>query len=183
MLIDASFSPLPAGSAPQSLVLGAGIGAQIGMVLDLLGVGAGVAPPNIIGSASLFGASPGSGVIKPVLLCITGTAFATSNSATLNVQLQYAADTGSSGAYQPGTWYTQEETGTIAAANLTANTQFAQLEFSPAFPFTVRPRFIRLYASIASGTNFTAGTISFAGVLLGRDELGQKQASRNYTVA
>ena len=190
MLIDASFSFLPWGSSPQSMVLGAGVSAQIGTVLDLMGVGVGVAPPNVIGTTSVFGMQPGTGVIKPVIQALVGTSFATSNSATLNVQLQYAADTGASGGYQPSTWNTIVETGTISAANLIAPTAgnpfaavFAQLEFDPTFPFTVRPRFVRLYGVIPASTNFTAGTVAYAGVMLGRDEFTMKQAARNFAVS
>lgn len=185
MLIDASLSFIPAYAAPVSFVSAvAGLTEQIGQVIDLLGQGVGTAPQNIIGNATLFGMDPGSGLLKPFIRTIVGTAAATSTSATLNLQMQYAVDQGAGGGYQPGTWITIQETGAIAAANLTAQAILPKLEFEPQFPYNVRPRYIRLNAVVgptASGI-FTAGTIAFALVVLGADEFAQKQATRNYTV-
>lgn len=181
-LIDASLSFIPAYAPAQSMVAGAGVSIAIGQVVDLLGQGVGTAPQNIIGNASLFGMDPGSGLLKPFLRTTTGIAFTTGNAATLDLTLQYAADTGVGGNYQPGTWDTIVSSGPIAAANLTANTILPQLEFEPVFPYNLRPRFIRLYGVIPAATNFTAGTIAYALVLLGTDEFAQKLAARNYTV-
>ena len=83
------------------LVGGAGVSFRSG-IIDLLGLGVGVAPQSIIGTRTLFGADMGIDDQKLQLLCTTGTAFATSNAATLNVQFQGAVDTGAGGGYQPG---------------------------------------------------------------------------------
>ena len=182
MLTDALLSFIPVYAPPQSMVAAAGVSLQIGQTIDLLGQGVGTPPQNVIGNASLFGQDPGSGFLKPFLRTITGTAFVTANSATLNLQLQYAADTGAGGSYQPSTWNTIVESGTISAANLAANTILPKLEFEPVFPYNLRPRFIRLNGSIPSATNFTAGTIAVALVLLGADEFANKLATRGYTV-
>lgn len=182
MLTDANLSPLPVYAPAISLVAGAGVAIQVGSVLDLLGQGVGTAPQNIIGNASLFGMDPGSGLLKPFFRTIIGVAAVTANSATLNLQLQYAVDTGSGGNYQPGTWNTIVETGTVSAANMAANTIMPKLEFEPTFPYNVRPRFIRIYGVIPSATNFTAGSISSCLLVVGADEFAQKLAARNYTV-
>jgi len=164
------------------MVAGAGVAVQVGNVIDLMGSGVGTAPPNIIGVATPFGQDPGAGLIKPRIRTIVGTAFTTSNSATLNLQLQYAADSGTP-TYVPGTWQTAVETGTIAASALTANANLPELEFEPSiFTLVPRPRFIRVNGLIASATNFTAGTISFCAALIGADVFSQKQATRNYAV-
>src|SRR5208282_6818844 len=173
-LIDASLSFVPYGAPAQSMVGAAGVAIPIGIPFDLLGSGVGTPPVNYYGTPTLFGMDPGSGFLKPFLRTIVGVTFTTANSATLNLQLQYAVDTGAGGGYQPGTWNTIVETGVIAVANLLANTILPKLEFEPTFPYNVRPRYVRLNGAIAAATNFTAGTISFAGILAGADELAQK---------
>lgn len=183
MLIDALTAFVAAGAPAQSLVAGAGVAIPIGNPFDLMGSGVGTAPPNIIGNASLFGMEPGAGLIKLRLRTIIGVAATTSTSATLNLQLQYAPDTGAGGNYQPGTWTTIVETGALAASVLTVNTPLPELELEPAFLTAApRPRFVRANAVIASATSFTAGTISFCGLLVGDDVFSGKQAARNYTV-
>lgn len=185
MLNDASLAFIGAYAPPTSLVSAvANLIQQIGIPIDLLGQGVGTAPANIIGQATLFGMDPGSGLLKPFVRANVGTAFTTSTSATLQLALQYAPDTGVGGSYQPGTWQTIVRSGDITAAQLTAAAILPKLEFEPTFPFNVRPRFIRLLGTVnptASGI-FTAGTIAFAGVLLGADEFAQKLATRNYAV-
>ena len=57
MLIDSLVSFVPPGST-LSMVGAAGVGLPSN-VIDLLGVGQGVAPPNIIGNTSTFGSDPG----------------------------------------------------------------------------------------------------------------------------
>jgi hypothetical protein len=166
--------------APLSLVLGAGVGAASN-VIDLLGAGVGVAPPSIIGTRTVFGTDLGIGRQKTQLLCTTGTAFTTANSATLNVQFQAAIDSGVGGGYQPGTWITQVETGTMTAAQLTAGQTIARFDYPPAFPFITLPRFLRLFFSIPSGTNFTAGTIAFAMPTSVRDDW--HAGAKNYAAA
>jgi hypothetical protein len=174
MLNDASLAPIPYGAPPQSITTSA----QIGATIDLLGQGAGTPPANIIGTAALFGEDPGSGLLKPFFRVITGVAF--SGGTSVNLQLRYAADTGAGGGYQPSTWNVIVESGAVATANLLANTILPKLEFEPVFPYNLRPRFMSLYATVV-GT-FTAGTIAFAGVLLGADEFAQKLAPKNFTV-
>lgn len=182
-LMDASVGFVIAGAPPQSLVAAAGVAIQIGQILDLLGSGVGTAPQNIIGQPTLFGMEPGAGLIKPRIRTITGTAAATANSATLNLQLQYAADLGSGSGYQPGAWTTVVETGALAASVLAANTILPELEFEPAFLTAVpRPRYIRVNGVIPSATNFTAGTITLCTPMIGDDVFSNKQAGRNYSV-
>ena len=115
---------------------------------------------------------------------MTGTAaFVTGTSATLNVQFQYAIDTGAAGNYLPGSWLTAVETGAISAANLTASTVIARFPWLPAFPFSTRPRFLRLYFVIPSGDSFTTGVIASAIPTFVRDDQNNKYAAANYTVA
>lgn len=185
MLIDASLSFISAYSAPVSFVSGvAGLLEQIGTPIDLLGQGVGTAPQNIIGNAVLFGQDPGSALIKPFIRTTIGIAAATSTSATLRLELQYAPDTGVGGGYQPGTWQTIQQTGDITAAQMTALAILPKLEFEPVFPNNLRPRYLRLMAQVApTGSGiFTAGTIAQALVVVGADEYAQKLATRNYSV-
>jgi hypothetical protein len=99
---------------------------------------------------------------------------------SLNVALQAAIDSGTP-TFQPGTWNTLAETGTILTANLTANTVIARFPWLPPFPANLRPRFLRLLFTPA-GT-FTTGTISSALVTTVRDDEFNKYAARNYNVA
>lgn len=185
MLIDASLSFIGAYAPPVSFVSAvAGLVAQIGIPIDLLGQGVGTAPQNIIGNAALFGQDPGSALIKPFIRATIGVAAATVTSATLRLRLEYAPDTGVGGGYQPGAWQVIQQTGDITAAQLTANAILPKLEFEPVFPNTLRPRYLRLMAQInptASGI-FTAGTIAQALVVLGADEFAQKLATKNFLV-
>jgi hypothetical protein len=110
-----------------------------------------------------------------------GIAPTTSNSATLEVALQAAADNGSN---QPGTWQTIGTSGAQSVANLPANTVFCRLPWLPPFPANLRPRFLRLLFIVPSGTNFSAGTIAYALVVPpgGRDDLFNKYVPKNYVV-
>jgi hypothetical protein len=186
MRSDALLAFVPLGS-PLSLVGGAGVAIPSPNVIDLLGAGVGVAPPSIIGNAALFGTDMGIGGARPELEVAIGTAVTTGNSATLNVALQAAADQGAAGNYQPGTWQTIVETGGMAVANLTAGQVIARFPWLPVFPSTLRPRFLRLLfspiKSDGTAVNFTAGTIAFALVTTVRDDLANKQAAKNYSVA
>lgn len=168
--------------APMSLVAGAGTNIA-STPLDLLGQGVGQAPANIIGTVanSQFGTDFGIGSDRPMLDIVIGTALATANGCTLNLALQAAPDTGTTGGYQPGTWQTLVETGPITAAQGVANTRIARFDWPPAFPETSPPpRYIRLLAQVPSGENFTAGTLAFAVVTLARDDQANKYAARNY---
>ena len=187
MRIDSQLSFVPLGS-PLSLVAGAGVSTP-SQVLDLLGVGVGVAPPSIIGltpivgTTHVFGTDFGIGEDRVLLDVVTGTAFATGDACTLNVALQLAADTGLSGGYQPGTWYTAVETGPQAVANLTANTRIARFDWPPAFPENLRPRYARLLFQVPSGEYFTTGTIAFALVTPARDDYAAAYAAKNFSVS
>lgn len=180
MRIDASLSFVPIG-ANFSLVGAAGVSIPSPVTIDLLGVGVGMAPPNIIGTVALFGTDLGIGGKKQTIEVLIGTALASGNAATLNTALQLAPDTGAAGNYQPGTWQTVGETGADTVAQLPANT-ILRLEWPPVFPATLRPRFARLLFQVPAGTNFSAGTINSAFVTLVRDDLANRQASGNYTV-
>ena len=180
MIIDSTITFVPIGS-PLSLVAGAGVSIASPITVDLLGTGAGTAPQNVIGNVTLFGADAAIGTYKPQIQMNVGTACTTSTSCTLNVAFQGAPDLGTP-TYQPGTWQTFNETGAMTAAQLTAG-QEIRLDFFPVFPITARPRFLRLLFQVPAGADFTAGTISFAIVTLGRDDYSAKQAANNYVVA
>jgi len=183
MRIDSQLSFVPLGS-PLSLVGAAGVAIPSTNTIDLLGYGVGVAPnQSIIGNVTNFGADEGIGAFRPELEVAIGTAATTSNSATLNVQFQAAADTGAAGGYLPGTWNTLIETGYIAASSLTAGQIIARFPWVPAFPANLRPRFLRLNFQPLTATNFTAGTIAFALVTFVRDDQANKFAAKNYTVS
>lgn len=170
MEIDGLLQFVPFG-APLSLAntaAGAGVASN---VIDLTGAGVGVAPPNIIGTRSVFGTDLGIGRQKTQLLCTTGTAFTTGSSATLNIQFQAAVDQGSGGNYQPGTWITLVESGYMSAANLGASKTVARFDYPPSFPFGTLPRYLRLLFQILTGTTFTAGTIAFAMPTTARDDV------------
>lgn len=150
---------------------------------DILGVGAGNAPPSIIGNATLFGSDMGIGGMQPELVVTIGTALATSNSGTLNVQLQGAPDAGTP-TYQPGTWTTLEETGAMTIVQTAAGLYVARFKWPPpSVPATMRPRFYRLNFAIPAATQLTAGTIANAFVTTVRDDYSVAYATRNYVVA
>lgn len=184
MLSDALVNFVPLGGN-LSMVGGAGVAIPSTNTIDLLGTGVGTAPTNIIGNQNvIFGADPGvGGRDRPEIDCVIGTALATANAATLNVQLQYAPDQGVAGAYQPGTWVTIAETGAIAVASLTAGAIVARFPFLPAVPAGARPRYVRLNFQPATGTNFSAGTIQSATVTIVRDDQANKFAQKNFAVA
>jgi len=181
MILDAQLAFIPIGSA-LSCVGAAGVNFQSN-TLDLLGAGVGVAPPAIIGNVSLFGYDPGIGGKRPQLVVNVGTAFtAGAGTPTLNVQVQYAPDTGAAGNYQPGTWQTVEETGTLTVAQLTAGQTIARFEVPPAFPANLRPRFARLNFAVPAATSFATGTIANALVRMVRDDFANKYGAKNFTV-
>ena len=97
MRLDSSLAFIALG-APLSCV-GATGATFTSQIIDLLGSGVGTAPANIIGNATTFGEDigVGGGQPEPTLDIVVGTAFVTGGSATLNVQLQVAADNGASG--------------------------------------------------------------------------------------
>lgn len=181
MILDSQLSFVPVGGN-LSLVAAAGVSIPSN-VIDILGAGVGVAPPNIIGNVTNFGADVGVGGITPQIEAVIGTACATGNAATLNVAYQAAPDSGSAGGYQPGTWTTIIETGPIAVAKLTAGQILARFDFMPSFPSNLNARYLRLLFQVASGTNFTAGTISSAVVTMIRDDQANRYASKNFQVS
>lgn len=186
MLLDASIAFVPVG-APLVLVGGAGV-AFASNVVDLMGSGAGTAPPNIFGQGNpsqLFGEDLGVGSNRLLIAMATGAAFTTGNAATLNIQFQGAPDTGTP-TYQPGTWTTYMETGPIAVANLGAGVVIGQFDWAKAFPVTEagsRPRYIRINFAPAAATNFTAGSIAYAIPTPIRDDWTMKFQNKNYAVS
>jgi hypothetical protein len=182
MLNDSKLNFVPIGS-PLSLVGGAGVAIPSSLVIDILGSGVGTAPANIIGNVTLFGEDTGIGAVRPLIQVNIGTGLVTGNSATLNIAFQGAVDTGVGGGYLPGTYQTFEETGPLTAAQLTAGTVAARLDWAAAFPQFTRVRYLRLLFSPASATNFTAGTISSAIVTMDRDDQANRNAANNYVVA
>lgn len=186
MRTDALLAFVPIGTA-LSLVAAAGVDVRAPLIIDLLGLGVGVVAPSvangnpIIGNVATFGSPDAGGVggIRPELNITTGTAFATGTSATLNVQLQAAADDGTG---NPGTWQTLGESGELTAAQLVADRVIARLPWLPPFPENLRPRFLSLNFAIPAGVLFTAGTIASALVTTVRDDWFQRQAAKNFTV-
>jgi len=183
MITDALLNVLVPIGTNQSLVAGAGVSIPSVGTLDLLGAGVGVAPPNIIGNATVFGQDSGINAVPPSLIVTLADALATSNSATLTIAVQGAVDSGSGGGYMPGTWQTFEQSPAITAAQGTAGARVFRLPFPPAFPSSMRPRFIRLLFIVPSATNFTAGSVGSAIITRSPDEHSNRYAPRNYVVA
>lgn len=143
-------------------------------VLDWLGQGVGQAPVNAFGvTNAVFGQDIGigDGMSPPNILCTVGTAFATADAATLQVQLQESVDSGAAGVppYSPNAWLTIVETDALPASVLLAGTKIAEFTIPPRRPGQNMPRFFRLLYVIATGT-FSAGTIAYAGIITGRDD-------------
>jgi hypothetical protein len=138
-------------------------------VIDLAGLGVGQAVTNKFGTASVFGEDIGigDGVSPPVLAAIVGTAFTAAGAATLQVQLEAAIDDGTG---NPSTWEVLAETDGLAKALLTAGQKIAEFTVPPRYPGQGFPRFYRLNYVVATGP-MTAGTIKFAGVVTGRDDV------------
>ncbi len=98
------------------------------------------------------------GAGEPIaLMCLVGTAFTTTNSATLNIQYQSSTDN--------STYTTIIETGALAAAVLTANSKQFQT-YIPRDPIT--HRYIRLNYVVGTGV-FSAGTVT-SGLVPMRDD-------------
>lgn len=184
MAISDALLNFVAPGSPLSLVGGAGANFA-SQIIDELGVGPGQAPPNIIGVPNtVFGSDMGIDWVKPRVIITIGTALATNNAATLNIQFQGSVDSGPNGnpAYSPNAWTTYMESGPIAAANLAAGAQF-RMDFPPAFPFNVLPRFYRInFLPLATAT-FTAGSIASAMVNLSGDDYKAAYAAKNFVVA
>ena len=182
MLLDALLAFTQIGS-PLSLVGGAGVGFRSG-IIDLLGLGVGVAPSErIIGNRTVFGEDSGIGGVKPQVQVNIGTALTAVGGSTLNIAFQGAVDQGAAGAYQPGTWQTLIETGPMTAAQLAANAICARFDWPPAFPVNFQPRYLSLLFSPSAAGSFSAGTVSSAIVTMVRDDWqGFSQMPANYAV-
>lgn len=149
-------------------------------VYDILGVGQGIAPPNIIGTQnSVFGSNTGTGLLRPRILVNIAIAAATADGATLTAQFQGAPDTGVAGGFEPGAWQTFEQGPALTAAQLTAGQQI-ELDWPNTFPANLQPRFLRILFTTPAGTQFTAGVIGSAITTLGPDEHANRFAQRNF---
>jgi hypothetical protein len=187
MIFDALVSFVPNG-APLSLVGGVGVTFPSSIV-DLLGAGVGVPPPNIIGTRTTFGTDQGVGGRRPELNVVIGTALVAGTGGTLlKAALQAAQDQGAAGAYQPGTWRDIVSEDNIAPADAVAGAVIFRVPYLPTFPPGFMPRYLRLLFSPMSVTalpagNFSAGTIGSAMVTMIRDDQANKYAAKNFAVA
>jgi len=181
MRTDSQLAFVPIGGN-LSLIAAAGVDIPSTNVIDLLGLGVGMAPNSIFGNTAVFGQADAMGVggIRPELNVTIGTALVTGDSATLNVALQGAADDGT---YNPSTWQTFAETGELTAAQCAANTVIMRLPWLPPFPANLRPRFLRLLFQVPAATAFSAGTIASALVVPVRDDQFNKYGAKNFVVA
>lgn len=181
MIFDSKLTFIPM-QTPLSLVgaIGATFQSQI---IDVLGMGAGVAPPAIIGNQlnALFGQDSGIAQQPMLINMPITTSFASANGCGLNVEFQGAPDTGSAGGYQPGAWTTFRETGTMLLATLLAG-EVIRLTWPEAWPASNLPRFLRLSFVPTATENFTDGVIGSALVVTGRDDWSIKYAKKNYSV-
>lgn len=186
MQVDSQLCFVEPGAAPASLVAAAGALVPIGGVLDLLGVGVGVAPPGVIGNPfnGFYGVDPGPGEHKPTLSARIGTALASAtNTAAFEFVLQVASDTGAGGGYQPGAWEDWVTAGLQAVGAYPASSKI-RIDLAPAPNSTPSPRFIRFVMRPLAGDDLTAGTVSFAGFVMADDDLTNViQAPSNYVVA
>lgn len=115
-----------------------------------------------VGKQTRFGEDLGigPGIGAPRVRGVVGTAFTTTNAATLTVRFQGSTDS--------STWDTYIETTTIAAAALTAGATAFDFAWPVVPPGKSNPRYIRLSYVLAGSTSFTAGTI-YAAVALDTD--------------
>lgn len=181
MLIDALVSFITPG-ATLSMVAGAGVGIPSPNTIDLLGLGVGQAPTNIIGQpGQVFGSDPGIGWPRAQCSILVSTALTTGTGATLNIKYQGAADTGAGGGYLPGAWDTIVESGEIPVTEMDAAGDLAwQFDFEPVVPLNFRPRYLRLLFQVSDGDTFTAGAVQ-APVSVGVDQHRMLQTPKNYT--
>lgn len=188
MFTDALLNFIPIGGN-LSLVGAAGV-PIFSNVIDLLGLGQGVAPSStIIGNATTFGEDAGVGGLRPELNISIGTAVVAVGGTLMKIALQAAADPGAAGNYTPaaGAWQDVVSQDNIAASNLTAGAVPFRAPWIPTMPPGLRPRFLRLWfggsiaGNFATG-QFSAGTIGSALVTTGRDDYAIKYAAKNYTI-
>lgn len=178
MLVDALVS---FQTSPLSLVAGAGVDVASG-IIDLLGLGVGVAPDNYIGNRDVFGSDPGIGWPRAQAQVMITTALTTATAATVNFAYQGAADLGDP-TYLPDTWHTIVESGEIAVTDMDTIGDIAwQFDFEPTHPLSFMPRFLRVLAQIPAGTSLTAGGIVIP-VTTGLDQQKQRYTPSNYTVS
>jgi hypothetical protein len=179
MLIDALVSFIPVGS-PLSLVGGAGV-AIPSNVIDLLGLGVGIAPStaDIIGTATTWGTDLGIGELKAQIEVLITTALTTGSGALLTTAFQLAPEDATT--HLPGAWTTIIDQPAVAIANLGAGKRVARFDYPPVIPETLRPRFARLLFSPGAGASFTAGAV-IAPVTMQRDDWAEAQQPRNYSV-
>jgi hypothetical protein len=125
------------------------------------------APLNVFGEDIGIG----DGVAIPKVAAYVTTPFAP-GTATLQVQLQHAPDTGANEpAGTPGTWVTDAETAAagIAGSAMVAGASICKLDWPPVQNPTIPlPRYLRLNYVVGTGP-FTAGNV-FAGIVLQRAE-------------
>jgi hypothetical protein len=191
MMLDSALpSFIPPNGPAVSAVGAAGASIIFPGVIDIMGVGVGMAPPNIIGNpaSGFFGTDMGLGIWKLDIQINIGVAFVTATSATGNFSIQGAPDTGAAGGYLPGTWEDFAETGPKAASELVAATVTGagvfRMAMPPAPPATLTPRFYRMIMKVPTATDFTAGTITAAFMVQGRDDLqSAMRSASNYVVA
>jgi len=132
------------------------------------------------GNATYYGEDLGIGPKRLMMYAAIGTAFAGGTS--LNIAIQAAVDTQGSGNFSGLTFQTIAETGAIPLANLTASNSYIPLPDIPRRAAGQKLyRFLQL-AYIPVGT-FTAGTISFAGMVSERPDFQTGPAyAGNFTV-
>lgn len=178
MLIDSLVSFIPPG-ATLSAVAAAGVDIPSN-IIDLLGLGVGVAPESIIGNRTTFGSDPGIGWPRAQAQVSVTTAFATANAATLNIAYQGAAEDAVT--HLPVAWNTIIESGEIAVTDLDAIGDIAfQFDFEPTHPLNFMPRFLRVLLQIPAATNFTTGAVTIP-VTTGLDQVKNLYTPRNFVV-
>lgn len=178
MLIDVLVSFIPPGS---TLVVtgGSGAGFRSG-IIDLLGLGVGVAPANIIGNATTFGSDPGIDWPRAQAQIGVKTALVTATGATMNFKYQGAAEDATT--HLPVTWKTIVESGDIAVTDMDGIGDIVwQFDFEPVHPLSFRPRFLSVLAQVSAAASFTAGAVVIP-VSLGLDQLKNFQTPNNYVV-
>lgn len=140
-------------------------------VYDVAGTGVGNPAGEIFGvQSTVFGRDIGGGGpldSAPQIVAIVGTAFTASGAATLQIQLQAAIDDGTN---NPSTWDTIAETDAIGKALLTAGAVPCSFTIPKRYLGQGFPRFYRLNYVVATGP-MTAGTIAFAGIVTGVDDI------------
>lgn len=138
-------------------------------IYDITGAGSGVAPSQIWGTSTSFGADIGNGdgSARPTAFFAIGTTF--TGATNMQVSVQAAPDNGSNA---PGTYVTLTETGVMLEAALTAGTTFSLPIPGVPSNFSGLPRFYRFYYTV-TGTH-GAGAIT-GGILLNPpDQLNKK---------